>query len=77
MSFWFMFHHEQRGSIVFVYASLVISHIPRLASLKADVLHFHVDSDGNGISQKEPPWEVDFFFFAVVVLKHTKNTKNN
>lgn len=50
-------HHS-----LIIYASLVISHIPRPASLKADVLHFHVDLDGNGISQRDPPREVAFFF---------------
>lgn len=51
-------HHS-----LIIYASLVISHIPRLASLKADVLRFHVDLDGNGISQRDPPWEVEFILF--------------
>lgn len=61
-------HHS-----LIIYASLVISHIPRLGSLKADVLRFHVDLDGNGISRRDPPREVEFFFFpffqGIVVLK--------
>lgn len=62
---------ERHHSLI-IYASLVISHIPRLASLKADVLHFHVDLDGNGISQRDLSREVGIFFSffqGIFVLK--------
>lgn len=68
-------HHS-----LIIYASLVISHIPRLGSLKADVLRFHVDLDGNGISRRDPPREVEFFFFPFskesLCLKESENKRS-
>lgn len=67
-------HHS-----LIIYASLVISHIPRRASSKADVLRFHVDLDGNGISQRDLPREVEFCFFSFskesLCLKGSENKR--